>query len=317
MAAALAVAGITSGSAPAQTYPAKSIRYIVPFPPGGGQDLVVRALAPRMSEALGQNVVVDNRPGAATMLGAELAAKAAPDGYTVFNGSNTTLAINPNLYTRVPYDPIKDFVPVTQIATLPNLLVVHPSLPVRTVKELANLARNRPNQLNYGSSGTGTPAQLAGVMFADEARAKLVHVPYRGSSPALTALISGETQIMFSSMTSTLPFVKSGRLRAIAVTGAKRSLAAPELPTVAEAAFPGFEAVTWYGLFVPAGTPAAIIGRLNIEVVKILRAPDFRDWLVAQGADPAGSTPDELAAFVKTELAKYAKLVKDSGMRPD
>ena len=301
----------------AQAYPSKPIRYIVPFPAGGGQDLVVRALAPRMSEALGQTVIVDNRPGAATMVGAELAAKSPPDGYTVFNGSNTTLAINPNLYSKVPYDPLKDFVAVTQIASLPNLLVVHPSLPVRTVKDLATLARNRPGQLNYGSSGTGTPAQLAGVMFGDEAHAKLVHVPYRGSSQALTALISGETQMMFGSMTSTLPFVKSGRLRAIAVTGAKRSLAAPEVPTVAEAAFPGFEAVTWYGLFVPAGTPAAIVSKLNAEVVKILRAPDFRDWLVAQGADSVGSTPDELAAFVKTELVKYAKIVKDSGMRPD
>jgi len=301
----------------AQAYPSKPIRYIVPFPAGGGQDLVVRALAPRMSEALGQTVIVDNRPGAATMVGAELAAKSPPDGYTIFNGSNTTLAINPNLYSKVPYDPLKDFAAVTQIASLPNLLVVHPSLPVRTVKELAALARNRPGQLNYGSSGTGTPAQLAGVMFGDEAHAKLVHVPYRGSSQALTALISGETQMMFGSMTSTLPFVKSGRLRAIAVTGAKRSLAAPEVPTVAEAAFPGFEAVTWYGLFVPAGTPAAIVSKLNAEVVKILRAPDFRDWLVAQGADPVGSTPDELAAFVKTELVKYAKIVKDSGMKPD
>ena len=301
----------------AQAYPSKPIRYIVPFPAGGGQDLVVRALAPRMGEALGQTVIVDNRPGAATMVGAELAAKSPPDGYTVFNGSNTTLAINPNLYSKVPYDPLKDFVAVTQIASLPNLLVVHPSLPVRTVKDLATLARNRPGQLNYGSSGTGTPAQLAGVMFGDEAHAKLVHVPYRGSSQALTALISGETQMMFGSMTSTLPFVKSGRLRAIAVTGAKRALAAPDVPTVAEAAFPGFEAITWYGLFVPAGTPPAIIARLNTEVVKILRLLDFRDWLVAQGADPAPGTPEELAAFVKAELVKYAKIVKDSGMKPD
>jgi tripartite-type tricarboxylate transporter receptor subunit TctC len=301
----------------AQAYPSKPIRYIVPFPAGGGQDLVVRALAPRLTEALGQTVVVDNRPGAATMVGAELAAKAPPDGYTVFNGSNTTLSINPNLYNKVPYDPVKDFVPVSQIAALPNLLVVHPSLPVKTVKELAALARSRPGQLNYGSSGTGTPAQLAGVMFGDVAHARLVHVPYRGSSQALTAVVSGETQLMFGSMTSTLPFVKSGRLRAVAVTGAKRSLAAPELPTVAEAGFPGFEAITWYGMFVPAGTPAAIVGKLNVELVKILRTPDFRDWLVAQGADPAPGTPDELAAFVKSELAKYAKIVKDSGMRPD
>lgn len=301
----------------AQAYPAKPIRYIVPFPAGGGQDLVVRALAPRLGDALGQQVIVDNRPGAATMVGAELAAKAPPDGYTVFNGSNTTLSINPNLYTKTPYDPIRDFLPVSQIAVLPNLLVVHPSLPVRTVKELAALARSRPGQLNYGSSGTGTPAQLAGVMFGDAAKAKLVHVPYRGSSQALTAVISGETQLMFGSMTSTLPFVKSGRLRAIAVTGARRSLAAPELPTVAEAAFPGFEAITWYGMFVPAATPPAIVMRLNTELVRILRQPEFRDWLVAQGADPAPGSPEELAQFVKAELVKYAKIVKDSGMKPE
>ena len=303
-------------SAHGQSYPAKPIRYIVPFPAGGGQDLVVRALAPRLTEALGQPVVVDNRPGAATMVGAELAAKSPPDGYTVFNGSNTTLSINPNLYTKVPYDPIRDFMPVTQIASVPNLLIVHPSLPAKSVKELAALARSRPNQLNYASSGIGTPAQLAGVMFGDAANAKLVHVPHRGTSLALTAVISGESQIMFSSMAAALPFVKSGRMRAIAVTGAKRSLAAPDVPTVAET-FPGFEAITWYGLFVPAGTPAAIIARLNSETVKILRAPEFRDWLVGQGADPAPSTPEELAAFVKAELVKYAKLVKDSGMKPE
>ena len=311
------IATLAAAQAAGQGYPSKPIRYIVPFPPGGGQDLVVRALAPRLTEALGQTVVVDNRAGAATMVGAELAAKAAPDGYTVFNGSNTTLAINPNLYAKVPYDPIRDFVAVVQIASLPNLLVVHPSLPVRTVKELAALALRRPGELNYGSSGTGTPAQLAGVMFGDAAHAKLVHIPYRGTGPALTALLSGETQIMFSSITSTLPFAKSGRLRAIAVTGARRSQAAPELPTVAEAAFPGFEATTWYGMFVPAGTPATIVAKLNSEVVKVLRVPEFRDWLVAEGADPVGGTPEELAAFVKAELVKYAKIVKDSGMRPD
>ena len=301
----------------AQSYPSKPIRYIVPFPPGGGQDLVARALAPRLGEALGQPVLVDNRPGAATMLGAEVAARSAPDGYTVFMGSNTTLSINPNLYSKVPYDPIKDFAPVTRIASAPNLLVVHPSLPVRTVKELAALARTRPGQLNYGSSGAGTPAQLAGVMFGDAARAHLVHVPYRGSGPALTALISGETQLMFSTITSTLPFVKSGRMRAIAVTSARRAQAAPEIPTVAESGYPGFEAITWYGLFVPAATPVPIIARLNAETVKVLAAPEFHDWLVGQGAEPAGSSPEDLAAYVRTELAKYAKIIKNSGMRPD
>ena len=301
----------------AQAYPSKPIRYIVPFPAGGGQDLVVRALAPRMSEALGQTVIVDNRPGAATMVGAELAAKSPPDGYTVFNGSNTTLAINPNLYSKVPYDPIKDFVAVTQIASLPNLLVVHPSLPVRTVKELAALARNRPGQLNYGSSGTGTPAQLAGVMFGDEAHAKLVHVPYRGSSQALTALISGETQMMFGSMTSTLPFVKSGRLRAIAVTGAKRSLAAPEVPTVAEAGLPGFEFDTWYGLFAPAKTPAQVVRQISAEVARILKLPDVKERFDVRGAVARPSTPGEFNQFVRTEFAKLGTVVKAANLKVD
>jgi tripartite-type tricarboxylate transporter receptor subunit TctC len=313
----LAAGLMLAAGAIAQSYPTKPIRYIVPFPPGGGQDLVARALSPRLTEALGQPVLVDNRPGAATMLGAEMAAKAAPDGYTLFMGSNTTLSINPNLYAKVPYDPIKDFAPVTRVGSAPNLLVVHPSLPVRTVKELAALARSKPGQLNYGSSGAGTPAQLAGVMFSDAARAKLVHVPYRGSGPALTALISGETQLMFGTMTSTLPFVKSGRMRAIAVTSARRALAALEIPTVAESGYPGFEAITWYGMFVPPGTPAHIITRLNAETVKVLGAAEFRDWLIGQGAEPAGSTPEELAAYVKSELVKYAKIIKDSGMRPD
>jgi tripartite-type tricarboxylate transporter receptor subunit TctC len=314
---ALAMGLILAAGAFAQSYPTKPIRYIVPFPPGGGQDLVARALSPRLTEALGQPVLVDNRPGAATMLGAEVAAKSAPDGYTLFMGSNTTLSINPNLYAKVPYDPIKDFAPVTRIGSAPNLLVVHPSLPVRTVKELAALARSKPGQLNYGSSGAGTPAQLAGVMFGDVAHTKLVHVPYRGSGPALTALISGETQLMFSTMTSTLPFVKSGRMRAIAVTSARRALAAPEIPTVAESGYPGFEAITWYGMFVPAGTPAPIIARLNAETVKVLGAAEFRDWLIGQGAEPTRSTPEELGAYVKSELVKYAKIIKDSGMRPE
>jgi len=314
---AIVLALMLAANAAAQNYPSKPIRYIVPFPPGGGQDLVARALAPRLTEALGQPVLVDNRPGAATMLGAEVAAKSAPDGYTLFMGSNTTLSINPNLYAKVPYDPIKDFAPVTRVGAAPNLLVVHPSLPVRTVKELAALARSKPGQLNYGSSGAGTPAQLAGVMFSDAAHARLVHVPYRGSGPALTALISGETQLMFSTMTSTLPFVKSGRMRAIAVTSARRALAAPEIPTVAESGYPGFEAITWYGMFVPAGTPAPIIARLNAETVKVLGAAEFRDWLLGQGAEPTGSTPEELGAYVKSELVKYAKIIKDSGMRPE
>lgn len=308
---------LVSGGAAGQAYPGKAVRYIVPFPPGGGQDLVARAVAQRLTESLGQQVLVDNRPGGGATLGTELAARAAPDGHTIFMGSNTTHAINPNLYRKLSYDPIRDFAAITQIASLPNILVVHPSLPVRSVKELAALARARPGQLNFGSSGNGTPAQLSGVMFNQAARVSMVHVPYKGSGPALMALLSGETHLMFGSITSTLSYVKSGRLRALAVTSARRSPAVAEMPTIAESGYPGFEAVTWYGLFVPAGTPSAVIAKLNAEMVRLLNVPEFKQWLMGQGAEPVGNTPQEFAAFVKAELEKYVGIVKASGMRPD
>ncbi|MBI3938204.1 MAG: tripartite tricarboxylate transporter substrate binding protein [Betaproteobacteria bacterium] len=308
---------LVSGGAAGQAYPGKAVRYIVPFPPGGGQDLVARAVAQRLTEFLGQQVLVDNRPGGGATLGAELAARAAPDGYTIFMGSNTTHAINPNLYRKLSYDPIKDFIAITQIASLPNILVVHPSLPVRSVKELAALARARPGELNFGSSGNGTPAQLSGVMFNQAARVNMVHVPYKGSGPALIALLSGETHLMFGSITSTLSYVKGGRLRALAVTSAKRSPAVAEMPTIAESGYPGFEAVTWYGLFVPAGTPSAVVAKLNAEMVRLLNVPEFKQWLMGQGAEPVGNTPQEFAAFVKAELEKYVGIVKASGLRPD
>lgn len=264
-----------------------------------------------------QMSIVDNRPGGGATLGTELAARAAPDGHTIFMGSNTTHAINPNLYRKLSYDPIRDFAAITQIASLPNILVVHPSLPVRSVKELAALARARPGQLNFGSSGNGTPAQLSGVMFNQAARVSMVHVPYKGSGPALMALLSGETHLMFGSITSTLSYVKSGRLRALAVTSARRSPAVAEMPTIAESGYPGFEAVTWYGLFVPAGTPSAVIAKLNAEMVRLLNVPEFKQWLMGQGAEPVGNTPQEFAAFIKAELEKYVGIVKASGMRPD
>ena len=300
-----------------QSYPAKPIRYIIPFAPGGGQDLVGRALAPRLAEGLGQQVLIDNRPGGGTILGAELAARAAPDGYTIFMGSNTSMSINPNLHAKLPYDPIKDFAPITRIATAANMLVVHPSMPVRSVKALAAFAKARPDQLNYGSSGSGTPAHLAGVMFNEAAGVKLVHVPYRGSSPALTAILSGETQLMFGTLTSSLQFVRSGRLRALAVTSAQRSPVMPELPTVAESGFPGYEAITWYGVVAPAGTPPAVLNRLHSEFTKVLNNAEFKSWLLNQGAEAAPSTPDELTAQIKRELALYAPIIKKSGMKVD
>ncbi|MBC7780858.1 MAG: tripartite tricarboxylate transporter substrate binding protein [Proteobacteria bacterium] len=315
VAAVLSLAAAQSHAQP--TYPNRAIRYILPFAAGGGQDIVARQIAPRLSEGLGQTVLVDNRPGGGATLGPALAAGAPPDGHTIFMASNTTHSINPNLYEKLQYDPIKSFAAVTQIATLANILVVHPSLQVKTLKDLIALARARSGELNFASSGNGTPAQLAGVMFNQSAGLKITHVPYKGAGPALAALLSGETQLMFGSMTSSIPYVRSERLRALAVTGAKRSPAVPEIPTVAESGFPGFEATTWYGIVVPVGTPAPIVTRLHAEMLRVLNDPEFRKYLNEQGAEPIGSSPAEFAAYIKSELVKYARIVKDSGMRPD
>jgi tripartite-type tricarboxylate transporter receptor subunit TctC len=301
----------------AQTYPAKPIRLIVPFPPGGGTDIVARAIAPRFPEVAGVPLVIDNRPGGGTVIGAELAAHSAPDGYTIFMGTNTSHAINPNLYPKLPYDPIRDFAPLTKIASVPFMLVVHPSLPVRTVKDLVALAKARPDQLNFASSGNGTPGHLAGVMLNETAHINMAHVPYKGSGPALTATVSGETQLIFASLTSALPFVKSGRLRVLAMSSAKRSPLLPDMVTIAESGYPDFEAITWYGLFAPAATPASIVTRLNADFVKILSSNDFKAWLADQGADAAPGTPDEFRAFMKAEIARYAPLIRKSGMRAD
>jgi len=308
---------LASSTVGAQGYPTRTLRYIVPFPPGGGADLIARAVAQKLSEIPGYTVVIDNRPGAGTLVGAEAAARAAPDGYTLFMGSNTTNAINPNLHAKLPYDAIRDFAPVSRLTSFPNILVVHPALPVRSVKQLVDLARARPGDLNFGSSGNGTPAQLAGVMFSEAARIRMTHIPYKGSSPALAALMSGETQLMFASMGSTLPFVRNGRLRPLAVTSAARSAAVPDIPTVAESGFLGFEAITWHGLLLPAGVPATIVQTLNAHVVRILGQPEFRAWLLTQGADATPSTPEAFAEFMKAEIALYARLVKQSGMKAD
>ncbi|HEV7801995.1 MAG TPA: tripartite tricarboxylate transporter substrate binding protein, partial [Burkholderiales bacterium] len=301
----------------AQAYPVKPIRYIVPLPPGGGTDLVARAIAQRLAESGGIKVVIDNRPGGNTVIGAELAARSAPDGYTIFMGTNTTHAISPNLNPKLPYDPVKDFAAVTKIALLTNLLVVHPSLPVRSVKELVALAKSRPGQLNFASTGTGTPPHLAGIMFNEAAGTAMAHVPYKGGGPATVATVSGETQLMFGSVPATLPHVRSGRVRPIAVTSLARSTILPQIPTVAESGYPGFEANTWFALFAPAGTPSVLVDRINAEFAKVIGTAEFKAWLTQQGAEAVTSTPDELAAFVKAELALYARLVKKSGMRAD
>jgi tripartite-type tricarboxylate transporter receptor subunit TctC len=307
----------TSGLVSAQNYPSKPIRYIVPFPPGGGTDIVARALAPRLLEASGITLIVDNRGGGGTVVGAEMAARSPADGYTVFMGTNTSHAINPNLPTKLPYDAVRDFQPVTRLAMVPYMITVHPSLPARNVKELVALAKARPGQLNFASSGNGTPGHLAGLMLNDAAGIDMTHIPYKGSAPALTAMVSGETQLLVSSLTSTLPLVKAGRLRPIAMSSLKRSPLMPALPTVAEGGYPGFEAITWFGLFLPANTAAAITAKLNTEFVKVLNNAEFKAWLAEQGAEAAPTTPDEFAAFIKAEIARYAPLVKKSGMKPD
>jgi tripartite-type tricarboxylate transporter receptor subunit TctC len=301
----------------AQQYPSKPIRLIVPFPAGGGADIVARALAPRLLESSGITLIVDNRGGGGTVVGADLAAHAPPDGYTVFMGTNTSHAINPNLGVKLPYDAVRDFQPITRLGLGPYMVTVHPSLPARNVKELVALAKARPGQLNFASVGNGTPGHLAGLMFSDVAGISMTHIPYKGSAPALTALVSGETQLIFSSLTSTLSLVKSGRLRAIAMTSAQRSPLMPSLATVAESGYPGFEAITWWGLFLPAGAQPAITAKLNTEIVKVLNTAEFKAWLADQGAEAAPTTPDEFGAFVKAEIARYAPLVKKSGMKLD
>ena len=262
-------------------------------------------------------MVVDNRPGAGGNIGTDIVAKSAPDGYTILMGSAGPLAINASLFGKMPFDPIRDLAPVTLAASTPNVLVVHPSLRAATVRELIALAKARPGEINFASSGHGTPAHLAGELFNSMAGVKMVHVPYKGAAPALTDLLGGQVQLMFSTMPPALPHVKDGKLRALAVTSSKRSPATPELPTVDEIALPGFEANTWHGVVAPAGTPAAIVARLNREIVAILHLPEVVERLSAQGAEPVGSTPEEFAAYIRSETVKWAKVVRESGAKAE
>ncbi|TMH88026.1 MAG: tripartite tricarboxylate transporter substrate binding protein [Betaproteobacteria bacterium] len=301
----------------ADAYPAKPVRFVVAFPPGGGTDIIARAIAQKLAERIAQQVVVDNRPGAGGNIGTDIVAKSAPDGYTMLMGSAGPLAINASLFGKMPFDPIKDLAPVTLAASTPNVLVVHPSLRVATVKELIALAKARPGEINFASSGHGTPAHLAGELFNSMAGVKMVHVPYKGAAPALADLLGGQVQLMFSTMPPALPHVKDGKLRALAVTSAKRSPAAPDIPTLDEIALPGFEANTWHGVVVPAGTPATIVARLNREIVAILHLPDVVERFSSQGAEALGSTPEEFAAYIRSETLKWAKVVRDSGAKAE
>ena len=315
--ALLLAATCAAWGAHAEGYPSRAIRFVVAFPPGGGTDIIARSIAQKLSERVSQQVLVDNRPGAGGNIGTDMVAKSAPDGYTMLMGSAGPLAINASLFKTMPFDPQRDLAPVTLAASTPNVLVAHPSLGVATVKELIALARARPGKLNFASSGFGTPAQLAGELFNSMAGVKLVHVPYKGAAPALADLLGGQVQLMFSTMPPALPHVKDGKLRALAVTSLKRSPAAPGLPTVDEAALPGFEANTWHGVVLPAGVAADIVAKLNREIVAILHLPDVVERLSAQGAEPVGSTPEEFAAYIRSETAKWAKVVRESGAKAE
>jgi tripartite-type tricarboxylate transporter receptor subunit TctC len=313
IAIALAIAANAS-AADRQTYPARPVRLIVPFAPGGPNDIMARIVAQKFSESMGQQVVVDNRAGASGIVGTELAAQAAPDGYTLLMMS-LTFAVNPSLFRKLPYDTHRDFTPVTLVASAPLMLVVHPSVGAKSVPELVNVAKTSPGKLNFGSGGPGTTPHLAGEMFAMMAGVKMVHVPYKGGGPALTDLIAGHIQLMLENIPSTLPLAKSGKLRALAVTSLKRSPLVPDLPTLDEAGLKGYEIVGWNGLFVPAGTPGAIVARIHAETRKALAQPDVKDRLVTLGAEGVGSSPQEFRAFVQAEIAKWARVVKQAGLR--
>jgi tripartite-type tricarboxylate transporter receptor subunit TctC len=306
-----------SALAGAQDYPTRPIRLIVPFPPGGGNDTVARAIAQQASPALGQPIVVDNRPGAGGIVGAELAAKAPADGYTLFLGGVGSHAVNPNLHSKLPYDPVKDFAPITLLASAPSVLVVNPSVPARSFAEFTAYARANPGKLNFASNGNGSSAQLAAVMYESMAGVRMVHVPYKGLGPALTDLLSGRVQLMFSSIVAIVPHIQAGKLRALAVTSRRRSALLPGLPTIAESGFPGYEAGSWYGILAPAGTPRAIIERLHDELVKALRQPAVSQRLSAEGAEIIGGTPEEFAAHIGAEKERMGKALRDAGIPMD
>ena len=300
----------------AQTFPAKPVRLIVPFPPGGPSDVLGRLLAEKVAERWGQQVVIENRGGAAGNIGAEFVAKSAADGYTLLLNASSHV-INASMYASLPYDPIKDFTPITQVASYMHVFVVHPSLPVKSVQQFVALAKARPGELPFANAGTGTPGHLAAEMFKIYAGIKYVNVPYKGSAPATIDLLGGQVIAMFNNPVNTLPYTQAGKLRGLAVTGSKRLSVAPELPTIAESGYPGFEAGTWYGLYGPAQLPPAIVTRIHDEFVRALRLADIQQKLGVQGWDSIGNSPADFAAISKLELDKWAKVIKAAGLRPE
>lgn len=306
----LAGAVLPAGAA----YPDKAVRLVVPFPPGGGTDVVARTIALKLGDLWGQSVVADNRPGAAAIIGTEIVARAAPDGYTL-GFISMTHTINVSLYRKLPYDPLTDFAPLILAATAPNVLVAHPSVGAKTVAELVQIAKARPGRLNFPSSGSGGVSHLAAEMFRHAAGIDITHVPYRGAGPALTALLAGEMQLMMATTPVALPQMKAGRLAAIAIASRARSPLAPELPTIAESGYPGFEADTWYGMLAPAGIPAFLVAQINSAVAKLLMQADVKERLAREGAQPAGGTPAQFGAYLRSESEKWAKVVRAANIR--
>lgn len=315
--AVAAMHGVPAAAAGAPSYPDKPLRLIVPFPPGGGNDILARTVGNGLSDVTGQPVIVDNRGGAGGLVGAESAARAAADGYTIFLASVGNLAFNPALYAKLPYDPVRDFAPVTLLATSVFLMAVHPAVPAKSVQELIILAKAKPGTLNYASAGAGSSLHLTGEIFKLATGTDLVHIAYKGSAPALTDLIGGRVQLMFGTMPPTLPQVKAGKLRALGVSGASRSAAAPDVPTIAEAGVPGFEVLNWYGIAVPARTQTAIVQKLNRALLKTLSTPSMKESFSAQGLDAAGGTPGTFGALIKSEIEKYAKVVKAANIQAE
>jgi len=315
---ALAVSAIAA-AAPAlgQEYPARPIRFVLGFAPGGASDTMARAIGTRLSEGLGQPVVIDNRAGAGGNIAAEIVAHSIPDGYTMFLGNNGVLAVNVSLYPKLPFDPVKDFAPVILIASQPNVLVVHPAVAAKSVKELVALLKSKPGQFNYASPGAGTTGHLAAELFKTMAGVSYTIIPFKGGGPAALAMLSGETQFTFATALSVQGHIKSGKLRALAVTTAKRSPSFPDLPTVAEAGVPGFDAITWHGVVVPARTPQAVIARLNREFNKLLQTAEIRERLFALGSDIIGGEPKQLTEYMRVEIPRWAKVIKESGARPE
>jgi len=315
---ASAFLALLNASALAQTaYPIKPIRMIVPFSPGGTSDTLARILGQKMTEAWGQQIVVDSRPGASGIIGTEIAMRAAPDGYTLMHGNMSQFAINPSLYARLPYETLRDFAPLSLIATAPQLLVVNPAVPAKSVKELIDLARAKPGTLNFGSGGVGTLAYVGGEMFKSATGVNMVHISYKGTVLALNDLLGGQVQVLFSDMPIALPHAKTGKLRALAVTGAQRTPLVAGMPTVAESGVPGYALVNWWGIFAPRGVPAPVAAKLTAEIVRIHALPDLKERYAALGVEATSSTSGEFAAYIKAEAARFAKVLRDTGVKLD